>query len=113
MVMSDLDKEKLEATRKMQSSAETAEKTADEMNEKIDYTEHYKSCWQSTVKELKDLAEYTNYLEEKIMYSLGPQNKEFADKTKYEFRKILRKDFHEKADTYKIKQDLCNYYNNM
>lgn len=29
--MSDLDKEELEATRNMQSSAETAEKTADEM----------------------------------------------------------------------------------
>ena len=29
--MSDLDKEEIEATRNMQSSAETAEKTADEM----------------------------------------------------------------------------------
>lgn len=74
--------------------------------------EHYKGCWESTVKELNDLAQYTNYLEEKIMYSLGPKNKEFADKTKYEFRKILRKDFHKNADTYEIHRDLSNYYNN-
>lgn len=82
------------------------------MNE-TEMKEHYKSCWESTIKELNDLAEYTNYLEEKLMYSLGPKNKEFADKTKYEFRRILRNDFHKKADTYQIEQDFKNYYNNM
>ena len=75
--------------------------------------EHFKSCWQSTVKELQNLADYTNYLEEKLMYALGPKNKEFADKTKYEFSKILRSNFYKKADTYQIHKDFLNYYNNM
>ena len=35
--MSDLDKEELRATKNMQSSAETAEKTADEMFEELGY----------------------------------------------------------------------------
>lgn len=74
--------------------------------------EHYKSCWESTVKELNNLAQYTNYLEEKIIYALGPKNKEFAHKTKYEFTKILRQDFYKNANTYQIQQDLVNYYNN-
>lgn len=25
--------------------------------------EHYRECWQSTVKELQDLSKYVNYLE--------------------------------------------------
>lgn len=75
--------------------------------------EYYKDCWQSTVKELNDLAKYTNYLEEKIMYALGPKYKEFSDMTKCEFAKILRKAFHEKADTFEIKQKFKNFYENM
>lgn len=82
------------------------------MNDK-EMKEHYKDCWQSTVKELNDLAKYTNYLEEKIMYALGPKNKEFSAITKWEFTKILRKSFHKKADTNMIKQDFKNYYNNL
>lgn len=62
--------------------------------------EHFKSCWESTVKELQNLAAYTNYLEEKIMYGLGPKNKEFDDITKYHFSNILRKSYYDNRDTY-------------
>lgn len=72
--------------------------------------EHYKSCWQSTVKELNDLAKYTTYLEEKLMYALGPQNKEFSNNTKYHFANILRKSYYDNRDTYQIKQSLLKYY---
>lgn len=45
--MSDLDKEELEATRKMQSSAESAEKSADEMFEELGYEKVRDNidCW--------------------------------------------------------------------
>ena len=72
--------------------------------------EHYKDCWQSTIKELNDLAKYTIYLEEKLMYALGPKNKEFSDNTKYHFSNILRKSYYENRDTYQIKQSLLTYY---
>ena len=41
---------------------------ADEIMNEKEKIEHYKSCWQSTVKELNDLAKYTTYLEEKLMW---------------------------------------------
>lgn len=72
--------------------------------------EHYKSCWESTVKELNNLAKYTNYLEEKLMYALGPKNKEFSDDTKYHFSNILRKSYYDNRDTYQIKESLLKYY---
>ena len=68
---------------------------------------------ESIVKELQDLISYTNYLEEKIMYALGPKHKEFSDMTKYEFARILRRAFYKKSDTYEIKQDFKNFYENM
>lgn len=45
--MSDLDKEELEATRKMQSSADSAEKTADEMFDELGYEKIRDTidCW--------------------------------------------------------------------
>lgn len=78
------------------------------LEEKI--KEHYKDCWQSTVKELEDLSKYVAYLEEKLMYALGPKNKEFSDNTKYHFRNILRKSYYDKRDTYQIKHSLLTYY---
>lgn len=72
--------------------------------------EHYKSCWESTVKELNDLVKYTNYLEEKLMYALGPKNREFSDNTKYHFSYILRKSYYNNRDTYQIKESLLKYY---
>ena len=65
------------------------------------------------LEELEELPAYTNYLEEKLMYALGPKHKEFSDMTKCEFAKILRKAFDEKADTYTIKQKFKDYYNNI
>lgn len=59
------------------------------------------------------MKEYTKYLEEKIMYALGPKNKEFAEETKNGFRKILKKGFELKADTYTIQQNFYDYYKNM
>ena len=72
--------------------------------------EHYKSCWESTVKELNDLAKYTTYLEEKLMYALGPKNKEFSNNTKYHFSNILKKSYYDNRDTYQIKESLLKYY---
>ena len=59
------------------------------------------------------MEEYIKYLEEKLMYALGPKHKEFAEKTKDGFREILKKEFDLKADTYTIQQDFYNYYKNM
>lgn len=53
----DLDKEELEATRKMQSSGESAEKTADEMFEELGYT---------YIDRLKNGIEYFNEEDESI-----------------------------------------------
>lgn len=72
--------------------------------------EHYKSCWQSTIKELNDLAKYTTYLEEKLMYALSPNNRNFSDNTKYHFSNILRKSYYENKDIYQITQSLLTYY---
>lgn len=79
------------------------------MNDK-EKIEHFKSCWESTVKELQNLAAYTNYLEEKLMYTLGPKNKEFSEITKYHFTNILRKSYYDNRDTYQIKESLLEYY---
>lgn len=73
--------------------------------------EHYRECWQSTVKELQDLAKYVKYLEEKLMYALGPKNKEFDYNTKFHFSNILRKGYYENRDIHQIKQSLLTYYN--
>lgn len=78
--------------------------------EEVEKSEHYKNCWQSTIKELNYLEKYTHYLEEKLMYALGPKNKEFADKTKADFRKILRKNFYKYSTTYEIHHDLLDCY---
>ena len=67
---------------------------------------------QKEIEELNDLAKYTTYLEEKLMYTLGPKNKEFSDNTKYHFSNILRKSYYENRDTYQIKQSLLTYYEN-
>ena len=73
--------------------------------------QHYRECWQSTVKELQDLSKYVNYLEKKLMCVLGPKNKEFDDNTKFHFSNILRKSYYENRDVYQIKHSLLTYYN--
>ncbi len=72
--------------------------------------EHYKSCWEITLKELDNLAKYANYLEEKLMYALGPKNTEFSDNLKYHFSDILRESYYDNRDTYQIKESLTRYY---
>ena len=72
--MSDLDKEELEATRKMQSSTETAEKTADEMFDELGYIKDINNDYEieyrrsdiyinfdKTKKEFSKGIEYDNY----------------------------------------------------
>ena len=64
--MSDLDKEELEATRKMQSSTETAEKTADETENEIEkiiqfmIEDNYNISFISSIRSL--MALYKTYL---------------------------------------------------
>ena len=60
---------------------------------------------------IDNVLEYIDKLEEKLMYTLGPANHEFALETKRNFKKIIKKNIDE--DTYTIKRELKKYWNNM
>ena len=60
---------------------------------------------------LENILEYIDKLEEKVMYALSPTNHELSIETKRNFKKIIMKNIDE--DTYTIKRELKNYWNNM
>ena len=58
--------------------------------DEIDQLELSLKLLRTILKELEKKENYTNYLEEKLMYALGPKNKEFAKNTKTDFKGIIK-----------------------
>ena len=57
-----------------------------------------------------DMNKYISYLEEKLMYALGPKHKEFSENTRFNFKQILKNNFKNDGDTYIIHRDFLKYY---